>query len=142
MLNINADALSRAEHLPEPTLSENEEYAEYQEQEEPHIMYEERVYEVEFHQTSQEDVRRKQETDPVWKKVLEWAEKRKGPSLRELRGKEQEVLVACSLYSPELFQIRNNMLVFQMNTDKNRTETAGQIFCSHRDVPRDLEYLS
>ena len=48
--------MSRAKHLPEPTLSENQEYAEYQEQEEPHITYEERVNEVEFHQTSQEDV--------------------------------------------------------------------------------------
>ena len=68
--NSNADALSRANHLPKPTLSENEEYAEYQEQEEPHITYEERVNEVEFHQTSQKDVRRKQETDTVWKEVL------------------------------------------------------------------------
>ena len=91
--NSNADALSRARHLPEPTPSENDEYAEYQEQEEPHITYEERVNEVEFHQTSKEDVRRKQDTDPVWKEVLEWVEKGEGPSLRELRGKEQEVLV-------------------------------------------------
>ena len=63
--------MSRAKHLPEPTPSENREYAEYQEQEEPLIMYEELVNEVEYHQTSQEDVRRKQETDPVWKEVLE-----------------------------------------------------------------------
>ena len=111
--------MSRAKHLPEPTPSENEEYAEYQEQEEFHITYEERVNEVKFHQTSQEDVRRKQETDPVWKEVLEWLEKGEGPSLRELRGKKQEVLVARSLFSPELFQICNNMLVFQRNTDKN-----------------------
>ena len=31
--NSNADALSKAKHLPEPTPSENKEYAEYQEQE-------------------------------------------------------------------------------------------------------------
>ena len=79
----NADALSRAKHLPEPTPSENKEYAEYQEQEEPHITFEECVNEVEFHQTSQEDVRSKQETDPVWKKVLEWVEKGESPSLRK-----------------------------------------------------------
>ena len=53
--------------------------------------------------------------------------------MRELREKEQEVLDARSLFSPELFQIRNNMLVFQRNTDKNQTEPAGQI-C----VPADM----
>ena len=108
----------------------------FKKQEESHFTYEEHVNEVEFHQTSQEDVRRKQETDPVWKEVLEWVEKGEGPSLRELRGKEQEVLVARSLISAELFQIRNNMLVFLRNTyrqEPNRTS---------RTVPRDLEYLS
>ena len=77
----------------------------FKKQEESHFTYEEHVNEVEFHQTSQEDVRRKQETDPVWKEVLKWVEKGEGPSFRELRGKEQEMLVACSLFSPELFQI-------------------------------------
>ena len=73
---------------------------EYQEQEEHHITFVERGNEVEFHQTSKEDVRRKQKTDPVWKEVLEWVKKGENPSLRELRGKEQKVLVASSLFSP------------------------------------------
>ena len=60
----------------------------YQEQEEPHITFKEQIKEVEFHQTSQEDVRRKQETDTVWKEVLVWVEKGESPGLRELRGKE------------------------------------------------------
>ena len=78
--NNNAVALSRAKHLPEPTPSENAEYAEYQEQEEHHIIFEEHLNEVEFlHQTSQEDLRRKKETDPVWKEVLEWVEKGGSP---------------------------------------------------------------
>ena len=67
--NSIADALSRTKHLPEPTPSENKEYEEYQEQEEPHITFEERANKVEFHQTSQQDIRRKQETDTVWKEV-------------------------------------------------------------------------
>ena len=78
--NSNADTLSMAKHLPKPTLSENEENAEYQEQEEHHIIFEEHLNEVEFlHQTSQEDLRRKKETDPVWKEVLEWVEKGGSP---------------------------------------------------------------
>ena len=109
----NTDALSRAKNLVE------------------------QVNEVEFHQISQEAIRRKQETDTVWKEALVWVENGESPSLRELGGKEQEELIASSLFSPELFQILNNMLLFQSNTDKNRTEPAGRI-C----VPNNLEYLS
>ena len=52
--NSSADALSRAKHLPEPISIANKEYAEYQEQKEPHIRFEECVNVVEFHQNSQE----------------------------------------------------------------------------------------
>ena len=121
--NVNADALSRAKHLDEPTTEENEEYQEANEVGEMKITFASELegnpveigkvmrkfagYPPAIHNLSNKtrfeivegnELRKLQEEDVVWKEVIKWIMNGKGPKIQEGRGEIQEV-ISVSKYS-------------------------------------------
>ena len=102
--NSNADALSRLSHMPEaPPLSKNE-YEEFYEMDEPVIQFAEGVNRIQQVQSSMIEVAEKQAKDKVWREVISWVEQGCVPGKKETRGKAREVLVALSMFHPEVYQ--------------------------------------
>ena len=110
--NVNADALSRAKHLDEPTAEENAEHQEDNEvgemkitfalnlQGDPQEIGKERRKFAEYlsavHSMSPEiryeviegnKLRKLQDSDKVWSEVIKWTLVGKAPKMLELRGK-------------------------------------------------------
>ena len=153
--NINADALSRATHLDEPTQAENEEYQAENEVGELKIKFatdmdrdpaevakEMRMlcslnsYPAAVHSMSTEtrheivegnELRKLQEADEVWKEVIKWVIEGEVPKLSEVRGKVQEVLTLRQLFNPVLFVIHNGVLCYNRHTDPTKPYDALRI---------------
>jgi len=109
--NVNADALSRAKHLDEPTTEENEEYQEANEVGEMKITFASELagnpvevgkvrrkfagYPPTVHNLSEgtrfeiiegNELRKLQEEDEVWQEVIKWILSGKVPKMQEVRG--------------------------------------------------------
>ena len=48
-----------------------------------------------------------QAKDEVWREVISWVEQVRVPGKAETRGKAREVLVAHSMFDPEVFKMRD-----------------------------------
>ena len=139
--NVNADALSRAKHLDEPTADENEEYqganevgvmkitfASELEGNPVEIGKERRIsgYPPAIHNLSNETkfeliegnvLRKLQEEDEVWQEVIKWIVDGKVPKMQEVRGGIQELISVRQIFNPTLFVMYNGILCYNRHTD-------------------------
>ena len=51
--------------------------------------------------------------------MISWIEQGRLPEKTETRGKAREVLVACSMFYPEVFKIKDRVLMFSKATNRN-----------------------
>ena len=58
------------------------------------------------------EVAEKQSKDKVWREVISWVEQGRVPEKKETRGKAREVLVASSMFDPEVFKMKDGVLMF------------------------------
>ena len=58
------------------------------------------------------EVAEKQAKDKVWREVISWVEQGRVPEKKETRGKAREVLVASSMFDPEVFKMKDGVLMF------------------------------
>ena len=58
--------------------------------------------------------------DKVWSEVISWIEQGHVSEKNETRGKARDVLVTCSMFDPEVFKMKNGVLMFTNATNKNR----------------------
>ena len=60
--------------------------------------------------------------------MISWVEKGQLPEKSETRGKAREFLVACSMYDPTVFKIKDGVLMFTKTANRNQTREVGQIY--------------
>ena len=106
---------------------EEYEYAEFYEIDEPVIQFEDKVYEIQCIQRSMVEIATEQVKDEVWSKVISWMEQGLAPEKTKTRGKAREVLVACSMFDPEVFKMRDGVLMFTKAANWNRIREEWQI---------------
>ena len=51
--------------------------------------------------------------------MISWVEQGRVPEKAETRGKARKVLVACSLFDPEVFKMRDRVLMFKKAANRN-----------------------
>ena len=51
--------------------------------------------------------------------MISWVEKGKFLEKLETRGKAREVLVVCSMFNPEVFKMKDRVLMFTKAANKN-----------------------
>ena len=127
--NVNADALSRAKHLNEPTTEENEEYQEANKVGEMKITFASELegkgrrkfagYPAAIHNLSNKTrleimegnvLRRLQE-------VIKWIIDGKVPKMQEVRGEIQELISVRQIFNPTLFVMYDGILCYNHHTD-------------------------
>ena len=64
------------------------------------------VNEIQHRQHSMIEIAAEQAKDKVCSEVVSWVEQGHVPEKMETRGKAREVLVACSMFNPEVFQMK------------------------------------
>ena len=52
--------------------------------------------------------------------MISWIEKGQLPERLETRGKAREVLLACSMFNPEVLKMKDGVLMFTKAANKNR----------------------
>ena len=115
----NADTLSRSSTMPEaPPLSEDK-YAEFYEIDKPVIQFAEGVNEIQHIQCSMIEVAEEQAKDKVWREVISWVVQESVPEKKETRGKTREVLVARSIFNPEVYKMKDGVLMFTKAANRN-----------------------
>ena len=107
--NSNIDTLSRSSHMAEALPLEEDAYAKFYMTDEPVIKFEGGVNEVQHIQGSLIEIAKEQSKDKFWSKVISWVEKGQLPEKSETRGKAREVLVACSMFNPEVFKMKDRV---------------------------------
>ena len=65
------------------------------------------------------EIAEEQAKDEVWSEVISWVEQVRVPEKAETRGKARKVLVACSLFDPEVFKMRDRVLMFKKAANRN-----------------------
>ena len=151
--NVNADALSQAKHLDEPTAEENEYYQEANEVGEMKITCaselegnpveigkERRKFagyppaiqnlsdETRFEIMEGNVLRKLQEEDEVWKEVIRWIIDGKVPKMQEVRGRIQEVISVRQIFNPTLFVLHNGILCYNSHTDPAKPYDALHVY--------------
>ena len=56
----------------------------------------------------------------VWSEVISWVEQGQVPEKAEVRGRPREVWVACSMFDPEVFKMRDGVLMFTKAANRNQ----------------------
>ena len=92
-----------------PSLEEDE-YSEFYEIDEPVVKFEEGVNEIAEEQAK----------DKVWSEVISLIEQGRKLEKIEMRGKAREVLVARSMFDPEVFKMKDRVLMFTKAANKNQ----------------------
>ena len=116
--NNNADALSWSAQMAE-ALPLEEEYAEFYKIDEPVIKFEGGVNEIQHVQCSTGDIAEEQAKDEIWTEVTSLEEQGQVPEKAGTRGKAREVLVACSMFIPEVFKMRDRVVMFMKAANRN-----------------------
>ena len=106
-----------SEALP---LSEDK-YAEFYEIGEPVIQFADRVNEIQQVQRCMIKIAKEQAKNKVWREVISSVGQGCVPEKRETRGKVREVLVICSMFDPEIFKMKDGVLMFTKAANKNRS---------------------
>ena len=61
-----------------------------------------------------------EEQAKVWTEVISWVEQGRVPMKAEPRVKAREELVACSMFDPEVFKMRDEVQMFTKAANRNR----------------------
>ena len=126
--NSNADTLSRSSHMVEAPLLAEEKYAEFYKIDEPVIQFEDGVNEIQHIQRSMVEIAAEQVKDEVWSEVISWMKQGRLPEKTETRGKAREVLVALSMFDPEVFKMKDGVLMFTKAANQNWIGEVCRIF--------------
>ena len=59
--------------------------------------------------------------------MISWVEKGELPENAETRGKAREVLVACSMFDPDVFKMKDEVLMFTKAANMDRVREVFQI---------------
>ena len=122
-----ADALPLEEHN----------YAEFYEIDEPVIKFQGRINKIQHVQQNLGKIVEEQAKDEVWSEVISWVEKGQLHKKSETREKAREILVACSIFDPAVFKMRDGVLMFTMAAYQNQTREVGQI-CIPASMVREV----
>ena len=57
--------------------------------------------------------------------MISWIEQERIPEKTETRGRAREVLVACSMFDPEVIKMKDRVLMFTKAANKYRIEKCG-----------------
>ena len=76
--------------------------------------------EIQHQQCSTAEIDEEQAKDEVWREVISWVEQGRVAEKAETRGKAREVFVACSMFDPEGFKMRDEVLMFTKAANRNR----------------------
>ena len=76
--------------------------------------------EVQHIQRSLIEIVEEKSKDEVWRKVISWVGKGQLPEKSETRGKAREVLVARTMFDPEVFKMKDGVLMFTKAANRNR----------------------
>ena len=76
------------------------------------IQFEGGVNEIQHVQRSMVEIAAEQAKDEVWSEVISWVEKGWVREKAETKGKARGVLVARSMFDPDVFKMRNGVLMF------------------------------
>ena len=87
---------------------------------EPVIKFEGGVNEIQHIQCSTVEIAEEQAKDEVWREVISWVEQGWMPEKAETRSKAREILVARSMFDPEVFKMRDRVLMFTKAANRNR----------------------
>ena len=85
------------------------------------INFEGGVNEIQHIQQSLIKIAEEQSKDEVWSNGISWVEKGQIPEKVETRGKAREVLVACSIFDPAVFKMKDGVLMFTKAANRNQT---------------------
>ena len=113
------DALSWSALTTEAPPLEEDEYAKLYKIDEPVIKFKGGVNEIQHVQCSKAEIAEEQAKDEVWSEVISWVEQEWVPEKAGIRGKVREVLVACSMFDPEVFKMRDRVLMFIKAANRN-----------------------
>ena len=91
------------------------------------IRFEGGINEIQQIQNSLIEIAKEQSRDEVWSKVISWIEKGQLPEKSETRGKAREVLVARTMFDPEVFKMKDGVLMFTKAANRNRIGEVWQI---------------
>ena len=91
------------------------------------INFEGGVNEIQHIQRSMMEVAEEQAKDEVWSEVISWIEKGQLPEKAETWGKAREVLVARSIFDPEVFKMKDGVLMFTKAANGNQIREVGRI---------------
>ena len=64
------------------------------------------------------EIAEEQAKDEVRSEIISWIEQGQLPEKTETRGKAREVLVACSMFDPEVFKMKDGVLMFTKAANK------------------------
>ena len=86
-------------------------------------------------QSSTAEIVEEQTKDEVWSEVIQWVKWGKLPEKLETWEKSREVLVARSMFVPEMFKMREGVLMFTKAANWNRTGEVWRICLPEFLVP-------
>ena len=76
--------------------------------------------EIQHIQLSAAKIVEEQSKDEVWREVISWVEQGQVLEKAETKDKAREVLVAFSMFDPEVFKMRGGVLMFMKAANRNR----------------------
>ena len=92
------------------------------------------VPEIQHIQQSLIEIAEEQSKDKVWSEVISWVEKGQLLEKAETQGKAREVLVACSIFDPAVFKMKDGVLMFTKAANRNQTGEVGRICIPYSDI--------
>ena len=84
--------------------------------------------EIQLVQHSTAEIAEEQAKDEVWSEVISWVEQGQVQEKAETRGKARKVLVACSMFEPEVFKMRDRVLMFTKAAHRNWIREVWQLW--------------
>ena len=91
------------------------------------IQFEGGVNEIQHIQGSMMEIATEQAKDEVWSEVISWVEQECVPKKTETIGKAKKVLVASFMFNPEVFKMKDGILMFTKAANRNRIGDVWQI---------------
>ena len=76
--------------------------------------------EIQHVQRGTAEIAEEQAKDEIWREVTSLEEQGQVPEKAETRGKAREVLVARSMFDPEVFKMRDGVLIFTKAANRNQ----------------------
>ena len=106
--------------MSEAPLLSQDKYAEFYEIDEPVIQFSDGVNEIQHVQQSMLKIAEEQAKDKVWREVISWVVQGCIPEKTEIRGKAREVFEPCSMFDPEMFKMKDEVLMITKAANKNQ----------------------